>query len=80
MHHRLPPATPLADEAYRGGEDAFASLASLHCAGEETAAGAYALDGVEDGHGGVAGEDEVAVHAVGEEGAVGGGGNGLEGR
>lgn len=72
----LPPAV-LATEAERRGEDGSSALPGLHRAGRKALAVAHALDMVHDGDLGVAGEDEVAVHAVDGEvagdGALGGG-------
>ena len=72
-----PPATALFREAHRRREDGFAPLPRLDSACREALAVADALDVVEDGDGGVAGEDEIAVHAVdgevGRDGGLGGG-------
>lgn len=78
MVHRLRAPAPLSYKTRRGGEDAFPPLPRLHGPGHEALSLAHALDVVEDGDGGVAGEDEVAVHAVDEvDGiAVGRGGRG----
>ena len=78
MVHRLRAPAPLSHKTRRGGEDAFPPLPRLHGPGHEAFPLAHALDVVEDGDGGVAGEDEVAVHTVDEvDGiAVGGGGRG----
>lgn len=57
----------LADEADGGGEDAAALLARLDGAGGKGAAVADALDVEEDGDGGGAGEQEVAVARVARE-------------
>lgn len=62
--HRLCAAAVFAHEAQRGGEDGSPALARLHGARSEGPALANVLDMVEDGEGAVAGEHEVAVHAV----------------
>lgn len=80
MFHLRLAAAALTVETQRRREDRPALLARLHGARRETLAVADPLDMVEDRERGVAGEDEVAVHAVrGEVGSDGllGGGEGL---
>ena len=60
-------ARVLAHEGEGCGEDWLAALAGLHGSCCKGFAFADVLDVVEDGDGGVAGEDEVAVHAVDSE-------------
>ena len=62
--HLLGAAAALAHEADGGGEDAAALLAGLDGAGGEGAAVAHALDVEQDGHGGGARQQEVAVARV----------------
>lgn len=73
----LLPPTVLATEAERSGEDGPAALPGLNGAGRKAPAVAHALDMIDDGDLRVAGEDEVAVHAMDGEiaghGALGGG-------
>lgn len=57
-------AGALAHEAHGGGEDGLRVLPRLHGPGAVAAAVADALDVVNDGDVAVAGQDEVAVHAV----------------
>lgn len=67
MPNLLLPAAILLDKTYRGREDALASLPGLYRSGGEAAAVADSLDVEEEGHGGGAGEEEVAVAGVREE-------------
>lgn len=58
------PAGTGAHERDRRGEDTFPALTSLDCSRDETASVTYTFDVIENGDLAVAGEHEVAVHAV----------------
>lgn len=64
MTDRLLPTTPLSYKTRRGSKDTPAPLPRLYGAGREALPFPHALNVVEDRDGGVAGEDEIAVHAV----------------
>lgn len=64
MTHRLLATTPLPHKTRRRSKYTPAPLPSLHGAGREALPLPHALNVVEDRDGGVAGEDEIAVHAV----------------
>lgn len=79
MLNGLLTSAPLPHEAQRCSEDAFPPLPRLHGPGNEALPVAHPLDMIEDGYRRVAGEDEVAVHAVNQEFRVGGRYSGLRG-
>lgn len=64
MFDSLLPATVCLAETQRGGEDGPPALSGLYSPRDKTPSVANTLDMVEDGDGGVSGQNEVAVHAV----------------
>jgi len=72
MLHDLLPRTPFPHETARRSENYLPPLPCLHRPRDEALPIAHALDVVEDRDRGVAGEDEVAVHAVDQELGIGG--------
>ena len=64
MAHSSLSTRSLPRKRHCGGEDTLAALAGLDCAGSKGLALTHVLDVVDDGDCGIAGENEVAVHAV----------------
>ncbi len=74
MLHDLLPCTPLPHETARRRENRLAPLPCLHRPCYKTLPIPHALNMVEDRDRGVACKDKIAVHAVDQELAIGGGG------
>jgi len=72
MLHDLLPRAPLPHKTARRRENHHPPLPCLHRPRNEALPIAHALDVVEDRDRGVAGEDEIAVHAVDQELGIGG--------